>query len=262
MTPTFDPAGVAHALVLPAGLPDIDLISDLHLCDTHPRTLQAFHDFLIDPAWHALIILGDLFEAWIGDDMLHSSIEQQAGGWLAQATRSRPIWLMHGNRDFLIGDAFAAATGVTLLPDPTLLRACGQAVLLTHGDALCLADTDYQRFRAQVRSPAWQAQFLRLPIADRRAIGKNARHASETRQQDTGIKDWADVDFPQAVAWLDEAGSQVMVHGHTHRPGTNAIGPAKVRHVLTDWDLDDPLRPRAETMRLSADGLARIAIQG
>ncbi len=260
MSAQADPADAQRQLVLAAHLASIDFISDLHLCESRPRTLRTFQSYLRDPAWQALVILGDLFEVWVGDDALASGLEQQVGGWLAEATRTRPVWLMHGNRDFLIGAAFCAATGVKALSDPTVLQAFGEPILLTHGDALCLADVDYQRFRAQVRSPLWQAQFLARPLVERTTIAKSVRHASEARKQGTAMADWADVDFAQAVVWLDRAGATQMVHGHTHRPGTGSIGPRHTRHVLTDWDLDDAHQPRAETLRLSAAGFVRIPV--
>jgi UDP-2,3-diacylglucosamine hydrolase len=253
-----DRFGPACRLALPPGLPAIDFISDLHLHASRPATLQALRQLLQHGNSPALVILGDLFEVWVGDDAMSEGIEREVCGWLTEAAARRPTWLMHGNRDFLIGPAFAQATGVTLLPDPTVLQAFGRSVLLTHGDELCVADTDYQRFRRQVRDPAWQQAVLARPLAERRVLAQNARHASEARKHGSEMSDWADVDPAAAAEWLALAGTHVMVHGHTHRPGSGAIGLHNTRHVLTDWDLDDASARRAEVMRLSADGFARL----
>lgn len=261
MTLSFDAADARQTLTLPPRLRVLDFISDLHLAPDHPRTAAAFAAYLEDPTRDALFVLGDLFEAWIGDDLLDAaseadSFESAIAARLRQATRDRPIWLMHGNRDFLVGDRFFQATGIEPLFDPTLLRsACGE-VLLTHGDALCLADVDYLRFRAVVRSAEWQRRTLSRPLAERRALARSARHASETRLQ--GRDDGIDVDAPAAAALLAEASTTRMIHGHTHRPGTHAFAAGLQRHVLSDWDFDDPAAPRADAVRLTARGLERI----
>jgi UDP-2,3-diacylglucosamine hydrolase len=253
-----DRFGSASRLVPAAGIAAIDFISDLHLHASRPATLRAFEQLLKRGDTAALVILGDLFEVWVGDDAMAEGIERQVCAWLADAARRYPIWLMHGNRDFLIGQTFSKATGVTLLPDPTVLQAFGRTLLLTHGDELCVADADYQRFRRQVRDPGWQQAVLARPLAERRALAQSVRHESEARKHGSEMNDWADVDADAAAAWLNVAGTDVMIHGHTHRPGSGAIGLHNTRHVLTDWDLDDASAPRAEVMRLSADGLVRM----
>jgi UDP-2,3-diacylglucosamine hydrolase len=258
LTAAADRFGPASRLAPAAGIAAIDFISDLHLHASRPATLRAFEQLLLQGDSQALVILGDLFEVWVGDDAMAEGIEREVCGWLKDAAARYPIRLMHGNRDFLIGDAFAKATGVSLLPDPTVLQAFGRKVLLTHGDELCVADTDYQRFRRQVRDPAWQQAVLARPLAERRALAQNARHASEARKHGSDMNDWADVDAAAAASWLSLAGTDVMIHGHTHRPGSGPIGSHNTRHVLTDWDLDDSSAPRAEVMRLSADGFARL----
>jgi UDP-2,3-diacylglucosamine hydrolase len=148
------------------------------------------------------------------------------------------------------------------LPDPTVLEAFGQRILLTHGDALCLADREYQAFRAQVRNPEWQGNFLRLPLEQRRAIAAQARAESRQRGRDLEPQDYADVDTPAALQWLQAFSAGRMIHGHTHRPADHELAQGLQRHVLSDWDLDgqhpeDPAR--AEIMRLTSHGLARIA---
>jgi UDP-2,3-diacylglucosamine hydrolase len=161
---------------------------------------------------------------------------------------------MAGNRDFLVGTAFLQSTGLQRLDDPMLATGWGQSLVLTHGDALCLADTRYQQFRAMVRNPEWQRPMLARPLAERRAIARQMRQMSEPGRPEDG----ADVDAAAALQWLRGAGSVVMVHGHTHRPGAMDLGEGCRREVLSDWDLDGP-QPRAEVMRWSAAGLQRLS---
>ena len=257
----------AHSLpaiaefVAPAGWTRIDFISDLHLAVDMPRTFAAWAAWLRATPADAVFILGDLFDAWVGDDARHEGFEAECSAVLAGAARRLSLAFMVGNRDFLAGSAWADACGLTLLADPTLLVAFGQRVLLTHGDALCLADTEYQRFRAQVRSPAWQAMVLALPLAERRRRAAQMRHASEQRHAMGGLAgDAADIDFAAAAAWMRHAGAPVLIHGHTHRPASGAIGAGLMRHVLSDWDCDvpNPAASRAQVLRLTRDGIERL----
>jgi UDP-2,3-diacylglucosamine hydrolase len=130
-------------------------------------------------------------------------------------------------------------------------------VLLTHGDALCLDDEPYQAFRAEVRSAAWRDAFLARPLAEREAIARGMRDASEAAKRARPMADWADVDAVAAVSWMHAAGSRDMVHGHTHRPASEVLAPGYTRHVLSDWDADAS-PPRAEVLRLTRDGFSRI----
>jgi UDP-2,3-diacylglucosamine hydrolase len=164
--------------------------------------------------------------------------------------------MMGGNRDFLMGPELLADCGAQPLPDPTLLSAFGQRVLLSHGDALCLADTAYQAFRCQVRSPDWLGGFLKRPLAERLALAREIRRASETRRQFDGDSD-ADVDAAAAIALLHSARALTLVHGHTHRPGTEHWPGGFTRHVLSDWDLDTG--GRAQVLRFSPAGFERCA---
>jgi len=168
---------------------------------------------------------------------------------------------MVGNRDFLVGREMLDACGVTHLPDPTLLLAFGQRVLLLHGDALCLSDTEYQRYRAQVRSPTWQAAALALPLDERRRVAARMRHASEQRNANGELSlASTDIDPAAALDWMHRASSTVVVHGHTHRPGSTPLAPGRMRHVLSDWNLDlAGTRPRAEVLRLTRGGFARLS---
>jgi UDP-2,3-diacylglucosamine hydrolase len=233
----------------------IDFISDLHLCAALPRTFEAWAAHLQHTKADAVFILGDLFEVWVGDDMGSRGFEQRCVEVLAEAASHRQIAFMAGNRDFLVGAAFLRTGGLLGLPDPTVLSAWGQRVLLSHGDLLCLADEPYQAFRREVRSPAWQAQFLARPLADRLHIAAELRRASTARRRFDGDTA-ADVDAAEAVRWMHAMGSAEMVHGHTHRPGSEALAPGFKRHVLSDWDLDGG--SRAEVLRLSRDGFERL----
>jgi UDP-2,3-diacylglucosamine hydrolase len=167
---------------------------------------------------------------------------------------------MVGNRDFLVTADLTRRIGVQFLADPTLLSAWQQRVLLTHGDALCLADLPYQQFRAWTRNPATQRDFLARPLAERVAMGAGIRHASEAgRQNAPPPGGWADIDADAAVACLVAAGATRMVHGHTHRPGDSTLAAGFERLVLSDWDLDGDA-PRAEVLRLRREGFQRLAL--
>lgn len=236
----------------------IDLVSDLHLDAGHPKTFEAWRRELLHTSADAVLLLGDIFEAWVGDDARHSGFEQRCAEVLKAAAAQRHIAFMAGNRDFLVGEALLAECGIRQLHDPTLLQAWGSAVLLTHGDALCVADIDYQRFRALVRDPAWQQAFLARPLPERRALARQMRDASEASKSGQSPADWADVDGAAAQAWLQAAGTSVMVHGHTHRPGGVPLPSGAVREVLSDWDLD-AASPRAEVLRITREGLCRLS---
>jgi UDP-2,3-diacylglucosamine hydrolase len=253
-----------HELATPAPWRAIEFISDLHLGEDTPDTWAAFQRHLLATDADAVLLLGDIFEAWVGDDSADAGFELQCAGVLQAASQRLWCGFMAGNRDFLVGPGFLRRCGLAALPDPTVLSAFGTRVLLTHGDALCLADTGYQRFRAQVRSPQWRHDFLAQPIETRRAQARRMRDASREHQRGMAPGDYADVDPAAALQWLRHAGAQVMVHGHTHRPASQAIqapgeaaGPVFLRHVLSDWDLEDPQRPRAEVLRLTAQGFER-----
>lgn len=236
----------------------IEFISDLHLSEQLPETTAAWTDYLLRSEADAIYILGDLFEVWIGDDARQPGrFEHQAAEVLAEAASRRTIGFMAGNRDFLVGADMLRACGVAVLADPTLLSAWGERVLLTHGDALCISDEPYQAFRREVRSAQWRRDFLRQPLALREAQARHMRDASETHKRQQIPGDWSDVDTAAAVAWMHGSGSHTMVHGHTHRPGSEVLAPGYTRHVLSDWDCDDvPLR--AQVLRLTRDGFSRI----
>ena len=232
----------------------IDVLSDVHLHADMPRTFAAWRQHLQHTPADAVLILGDLFEAWVGDDAMAGSFELACVAVLQEARRSKALAFLPGNRDFLVGDALLAATGMQRLADPTVLCAFGQRWLLSHGDALCLADTAYQQFRHQVRSTAWQQAFLAQPLAARETQARAMRDASAAHQAELGPARWSDVDDGAAAQWLAASGCGTLVHGHTHRPGVHALPAGGVRHVLGDWDFDHGT-PRARALRLSAGGL-------
>ncbi len=239
----------------------IDFISDLHLGADTPRTFDAWARYLRDTVADAVFILGDLFEVWVGDDVRFDGFEARCAEVLAAATQRRRVAFMVGNRDFLVGPDMLRACGVTALADPCVLTAFDRRLLLTHGDALCLADTEYQTFRAMVRSAAWQADFLAQPLEARRRYARDARNQSEMRKKGRpSPADWVDIDAATAIDWLHSANTTTLIHGHTHRPATEHLSADCVRHVLSDWDLDHPPH-RAEVLRLSAAGLLRLPLQ-
>ena len=236
----------------------IDFISDLHLSANTPRTFDAFADFLHRTDAQAVFILGDLFEVWVGDDARYRGFEARCAEALSDAASHRTVGFMAGNRDFLVGAEMLKACGVMALPDPTVLQAFGERVLLMHGDALCLSDLPYQRFRAEVRGEAWQRDFLARPLAERRKLARQIRTESQRRKLSQAADQWFDVDCATAVRWMHEAGTPTLIHGHTHRPATETMAPGFVRWVLSDWDLDDDTKaPRLEVLRWGRGGLAR-----
>ncbi len=235
----------------------IDLLSDLHLHAEMPRTFEAWRDHLLGTPAEAVLLLGDLFEVWVGDDARHQGFEAECVNVLRQASARKVLAFMPGNRDFLVGDRLLAEAGVQRLADPTVLLAFGRRWLLSHGDALCLADQAYQQFRVQVRSADWQQQFLALPLADRQRQARVMRDASTAHQASLGSQHWSDVDDAAAAQWLVQADASALIHGHTHRPGTHALPGGGLRHVLGDWDFDT--RPcRARMLQLRPTGLQPI----
>lgn len=234
-----------HSLVAPAEWSAIDFISDIHLAIDMPRTFEAWAAYLLATPADAVFILGDLFDAWVGDDARSEGFDAKCAELLAQAARRRRIGLMVGNRDFLLGEAMLADCGLLGLPDPTVLHAFGERVLLTHGDTLCTDDADYQKFRTLVRDPRWQRQFLAKPLAERRAFAAQAR--GESRKHTSAAKpEIMDVNQDAVAAAMRAHGVRKLIHGHTHRPATHHFdldGHTAERIVLGDWyEQDSVLR--------------------
>ena len=236
----------------------VDFISDLHLQASEPATFKLWQHYMQTTPANAVFILGDLFEVWVGDDVLQErGFEQQCAQILRQTTTRAPTFFMHGNRDFLVGNDLMTACNTTLLADPTVLSFNHQRWLLSHGDALCLDDVDYMQFRQQVRSADWQQTFLAKTLAERQAIARDLRKQSEARK--SSGTDYADVDENTARQWLQQAESATLIHGHTHKPALHDLGDGLQRVVLSDWDAA-ATPPRAEVLRLSAQGLERIRL--
>ena len=246
-------------LIAPPEWGVIDFLSDLHLAPATPQTLAALEQHLERTSAQAVFLLGDIFEVWIGDDTRFEGFEAECTALLQGASQRRRLFFMAGNRDFLLGEAMAQDAGLQLLPDPVALEAFGQRILLSHGDALCLDDHDYQRFRAQVRGADWQREFLAQPLAQRRAIARQMREASELNKRQQSPQTWSDLDANACRDWLRQTRCQVLLHGHTHRPAVHDLGDGLWRWVLSDWDLEAEL-PRADVLRLDAQGLRRIAL--
>lgn len=251
------PLPVFAQLQAETGWQTIDVISDLHLEAAEPATFALWRHYLAQyqsaPPADALFILGDLFEVWVGDDAAHApGFEAECAALLRTASQQRPVYFMHGNRDFLLGTDMAQHAGMRLLDDPTVLHWQSRHWLLSHGDLLCLDDHDYLAFRAQVRAPEWQQGFLCQPLAQRRALARDIRTRSESRKADPRMV-WADVDDEAAIQWLQASGAQTLIHGHTHRPATHALGQDLQRIVLSDWHgCSTPAR--AQVLRLRAGG--------
>jgi UDP-2,3-diacylglucosamine hydrolase len=214
-------------------------VSDLHLASDRPMITRLFMDFLADTATEAdaLYILGDLFEAWIGDDDDDPLGRQVAAALGALVDKGVGVGFIHGNRDFLVGEQFATSSGVTLLPESQVIDLYGMSTLIMHGDTLCIDDTSYQALRAQVRTPAWQARMLALPLAQRRELARRYRLDSQQALREKA-EDITDVNPQAVIAALRQHGVRRLIHGHTHRPAIhelNVNGAPANRIVLGDW---------------------------
>jgi UDP-2,3-diacylglucosamine hydrolase len=269
-----NPALVAE-LTAPGHWRCVDFISDLHLQPSEPATFDAWRAFLrgevagapqATPVADALFILGDLFEIWVGDDVLGDhNTDPAAPFWracadaLAERARLGPVYFMAGNRDFLLGDDAAQRMGLQRLSDPTVLAFGPHRTVLSHGDAWCLDDTDYQAFRRMVRQADWQRDFLAQPLGERLRVARDLRERSQAHKDAVGHDPslWADVDHTEAGLHLQQAQATRLIHGHTHRPArhtwTGPSGQVCEREVLSDWECGGSA-PRSEVLRLHVSG--------
>jgi UDP-2,3-diacylglucosamine hydrolase len=236
-------------------------VSDLHLQQSLPRTIEAFFSFLRTHALKAqqLYLLGDIFEYWAGDDDIDDPCNQSVVCALRRVSDAGvQVFWMAGNRDFLVGERFAEAAGLTLLPDPYVTTIAGCPLVLTHGDAQCTDDTAYMAFRAQVRNPQWQRSFLVQPLAQRKQIIEGLRSESKAASR-TKSYDIMDVNQGAIAGLFDASRVATMIHGHTHRPARHdydSIAGKRVRYVLPDWDCDVDM-PRGGWIAIDAAGEIR-----
>ena len=233
-------------------------ISDLHLEEARPEIGEQFLAFMHGPARgaEALYILGDLFEAWIGDDDPSAYYAAMKSAIRDLTDSGVPVYFMHGNRDFMIGARFAEDTGVTLLQDPHPIVLHGEKVLLSHGDSLCTDDVEYQKVRAMTRNPEWQAMMLAKSVEERMAFARQAREQSMAHSAELDLE-ITDVNDEAVDALIREYGCDVLLHGHTHRPAVHplhvderpvhriVLGDWYEQGSMVEWDADGP---RLETL--------------
>ena len=244
----------------------VDFISDMHLHAEDPETFQLWEQYMRNSKADAIFLLGDLFEVWVGDDALSNTLvndpfkfERACAAVLLESSAKRPLYVLRGNRDFLMGVGFEQASGCVILDDPAVLD-CSQALhdnaseplpserlLLSHGDALCLDDVDYQIFRTEVRSALWQERFLARPLHERVEIGRDLRARSMAHK--SSLAGYADAQPELTLRWLTQASAATLIHGHTHRPAIHSLEDGKIRVVLSDWD-GGAHPPRAELVQL------------
>ena len=245
----------------------IHFLSDLHLSPDTPGITRLFFDYLAGEARFAerIFILGDLFEAWVGDDAI---VDPGDDFSVAVTDRLRAlagsgtgIAVQHGNRDFLLGGRFAERSGATLLPDPYILSLPDGQFVLSHGDALCTDDAEYQAFRAQVRAPAWRAAFLGRPLEERKAVAVAMRRQSEASKREKTLQAM-DLNAAATDDFLRLHGYATMIHGHTHRPDRHdhlVDGIHVERWVLSDWHEDRGEYLAWDGHRLTRHGLVPAA---
>lgn len=214
-------------------------ISDLHLDDARPKATALFRQFVHEEARQAaaLYVLGDLFEYWLGDDVLSETARSVAATLSELNGHGVPVYFMHGNRDFLLGEDYARLCGMSLLPEEQRIELYGEPTLLLHGDTLCTDDSAYQEVRRELRSAEWQAGFLARPAAERISFAREAMQQSEQHKMSVSME-IMDVNAEAVATAFARHGVKQMIHGHTHRPAVHDLqlpsGPAR-RTVLGDW---------------------------
>ncbi|GAB7534648.1 UDP-2,3-diacylglucosamine diphosphatase [Burkholderia sp. 3C] len=237
-------------------------ISDLHLSDAIPRTVAAFEHFVHVTAASAdsVFILGDLFEYWVGDDILDDDPFARHIAALLHTFPERGIalYVMHGNRDFLLGKRFMKEAGAMLVPDPSVVLAFGKRIVLAHGDAQCTADRGYQWFRRFARNRLAQWLFLARSLAWRRGLAQRMRAKSESGRE-RPVSPRYDVTRHGIARLFRRSGADLMIHGHTHRPARH-VEPEGTRWVLPDWDLDHGAA-RGGYLRLDAEGVRALPLE-
>lgn len=236
--------------------------SDFHLSAEDPATAERVMAALAQHGPHSqhLFLLGDLFEVWVGDDGADALAENFATLLSSIATGGTRVWLMRGNRDFLLGDAFAKRCGAQLIDDPTPVVLQGRPALLAHGDALCTDDLAYQQWRLTCRNPAWQQAFLARSLTERQLMGRQARQASEDGKRERS-DDIMDVNAQAVTQTLSAADCDWLIHGHTHRPADHHmnVGVKTLRRtVLSDWSAQ---APRGALIRISQDAVEALQDQ-
>jgi UDP-2,3-diacylglucosamine hydrolase len=255
----------------------VDVISDLHLDESEPFNFVAWRRYMETTTADAVIILGDWFDVWIGDDvaqtghalpMRHEGLNfyERCARVMRFASETRSLFVMHGNRDFLLGPEFLSACNAQLLADPCVLHWGAARYALTHGDALCTDDHDYQRFRTQVRTAQWQSQFLAQSLQARRQAALQMREKSKAAQRER--ERFIDVNAQSCAQLLLRTHAHHLVHGHTHTGGHYPVQhstapdqePSKpTRFVTTDWQQLGP-HPRGDVLRITPQGVARLNI--
>jgi len=213
-------------------------ISDLHLERIESPITNIFTAFLDDLNQNdSLYILGDLFESWIGDDNVSELSQYISDRLLMLSERDISVAIMHGNRDFLIGEDFCKASSIELINDPRIIEIDTKKVMLTHGDELCTDDKEYQAFRSVVRNPLWQKDFLNFPISKREKIAGEAKDASKDSKESKAME-IMDVNTDAVLKAFNDQNIEIMIHGHTHRPNIHKVsneGKNLTRYVLGDW---------------------------
>ena len=213
-------------------------ISDLHLERIESSITNIFTEFLDDINENdSLYILGDLFESWIGDNNVTELSQYISDQLLSLSERNISVAIMHGNRDFLIGEDFCKASSIELINDPHIIEIDTKKVMLTHGDELCTDDKEYQAFRSVVRNPLWQKDFLNFPISKREKIAGEAKDASKNSKENKAME-IMDVNTDAVLKAFNDHDIEIMIHGHTHRPNIHKVsneGKNLTRYVLGDW---------------------------
>lgn len=216
-------------------------VADIHLSAQRPDLIQAFVSFIKTTATgtRALYMLGDIFEAWIGDDYLDPALEPVVRALQQLQLQGTSLYFQHGNRDFLVGEKFAHSINAQLLNETEIIKLDTQNALIMHGDQLCTDDIDYQKFRSLVRSAGWQTEFLEKPIQQRIQIAEHLRSQSK-QHSSSKAADITDVNQRQVIKSFEESNVTLLIHGHTHRPASHQYAlsnqQAAERIVLGDWD--------------------------